>query len=110
MAHPCFPNSLRICKYKFLLDEPVKKLRTAYAALPFSVPSLSMKLTLVQDARKAHVCTKSIDSKMNIVLSISNCQGILPHSVKPVCATQENNFQVNHICKGKVLQDFTAMW
>lgn len=66
MAHPCFPSSLRICKYKFLLDEPVKKLRTAYAALPLSVPNLSMKITSLQDARKAHVCTKSIGSKMNI--------------------------------------------
>lgn len=34
-------------------------------------PCLSMKITLIQDARKAHMCTKSLGSKMNTALPTS---------------------------------------
>lgn len=51
-------------------------------------PCLSMKLTLVQDARMAHMCTKSIGSKMNIALSISKLH--YPKSIPSRCTTTLN--------------------
>lgn len=60
MAHQCFPSSLRMWGFQIptwldLKKKNKKKLRTVYAALPLSVPSLCVKLTLVQNAGNARV-------------------------------------------------------
>lgn len=60
----------------------LKKLRSAYAALPLSAPSLSMKIAMVQDTMKEHMYTKNKGSKMNVALSISKLTLSQKHAAK----------------------------